>query len=96
MGTNEIEKTNQQLESHIGAKFWKGNLKRFAANGDQEGLFLLPNYDIKNTWFPTEVIIKPNPLTAVIENESIIYNFQFIDGNVIAAVKFNLNKLKID
>src|SRR5690606_23819413 len=82
LGTNDIIKTNQQLEDYLGTRFWKGDTKRFAANGSQEGLFLLPNYLVKDTWFPTETLIQPNPLTGIVENEGISYNFQFINGEI--------------
>lgn len=82
LGTDNISKTNQQLEDHFGTPFWRGDKARFAANGSQEGLFLMPNYRVKETWFPTEIAIEPNPLIGIVENERRFYNFQFIDGEI--------------
>lgn len=82
LGTDNISKTNQQIEEKIGTLFWKGDKERFAANGSQEGLFLMPNYLVKETWFPTEIAIKPNPLNAVIEDEGETYNFRYLNGEV--------------
>ena len=84
LGTDNISRTNQQLEDSLGTFFWKGDKERFAANGSQEGLFLMPNYLVKETWFPTEIFIKPNPLTGIIENEGKSYTVYFTDGKVTA------------
>lgn len=90
LGTNDINKTNQQLEYNFETRLWKGDKERFAANGSQEGLFLLPNYNVKDTWFPTDIPIKPNPLTAIIENENNSYVLQFISGEVESSVADHL------
>lgn len=82
LGTDDISTTNQQLEDALGTRFWKGDKERFATNGSQEGLFLLPNYNIKEIWFPTGIAIKPNPFNAVIENEGHLYRFHFINGEI--------------
>ncbi|WP_037501645.1 hypothetical protein [Sphingobacterium deserti] len=84
LGTDDISKTNTQLEESLGSYFWKGDLESFAANGSQEGLFVLPNYLTKETWFPSEVAIQPNPLERIIESGGKPYNFRFTDGNVEA------------
>ncbi|MGH2623636.1 MAG: VOC family protein [Sphingobacterium sp.] len=82
LGTDNISKTNQQLEDNVGTLFWKGDKERFAANGSQEGLFLMPNYLVKETWFPSDIAIKPNPLMGIIENGGISNNVYFKDGEV--------------
>ena len=64
--TSDPRSINQQLNEIIGSQHWKGDLDRFATNGDQHGLFLLPNYTIKKTWFPTQIEIKPLPYSALI------------------------------
>lgn len=82
LGTNDITKTNQQLEELLGTHFWKGDTLRFATNGSQEGLFVLPNYLVKDTWFPTEIPIKQNPLIGIVENEGEFYNFEYTNGEI--------------
>ncbi|WP_040281608.1 VOC family protein [Psychroserpens damuponensis] len=68
MPTANVDKLNKQLETELHTRFWKGDLKIFGTNGSQEGLFLLPNYEVKDTWFPTSINIKPEPFEAVVDN----------------------------
>lgn len=67
MPTNNIEKTSSELNSILNTLLWKGDLKRFAAHGDQNGLILLPNYTVKDSWFPTNKKLRPEPFNAFIE-----------------------------
>ena len=64
MPTSDVKKINNQLESELKTEFWKGDLKSFGTNGSQEGIFLLPNYEFKDIWFPTSVKIKSEPFEA--------------------------------
>lgn len=68
MPSKDVEKTNRELQEKFETQFWKGDIKRFATNGSQEGLFLLPNYEIKKTWFPTSLRLKPEPFEIVFEH----------------------------
>lgn len=77
MPTKNIQKLNDQLIADLRTDFWKGDLTRFGTNGSQEGIFLLPNYDLKNLWFPTEIKIKPEPFEAIIENHNQDYIIEF-------------------
>lgn len=77
MPTTDIEQLNAQLKSGLQTDLWKGDLLRFGTNGNQEGIFLLPNYTVKNTWFPTDVILKPEPFEALVENEDQEYLVEF-------------------
>lgn len=77
MPTNNVEKANSELLENFGTEFWKGDPKRFGTNGSQEGLFLLPNYNLKDTWFPTQIKIKPEPFQAVIENNGEKYFMEY-------------------
>lgn len=80
MPTNNVEKLNSQLQVELKTKLWKGDLERFGTNGSQEGLFLLPNYELKDVWFPTTAIkIKPDPFQAVVENGGEEYHIEFRD-----------------
>lgn len=73
IGTEDIVKINSQLEKKIGSMFYKGNYTRFGTNGSAEGIFLIPNYQLKETWFPTDIKIKAEPFEAIIENESAVF-----------------------
>ena len=75
--TTDIRQTNTQLESELTTKFWKGDLNRFATHGSQEGMFLLVNYLVKKTWFPTTLETKPFPFEAIVENGGKEYKVEF-------------------
>ncbi|WP_461629646.1 VOC family protein [Labilibaculum euxinus] len=77
VATKDVQEINHQLKTELGTKFWKGDLKRFGTNGSQEGIFLLPNYKLKEIWFPTSIIIKPEPFEAIIENNGKVYCLEF-------------------
>lgn len=70
IATKDISSINKQLQDSIGTQLYKGDLIRFGTNGSAEGIFLLPNYALKDTWFPTAIKIKPEPFDAIIENNS--------------------------
>ena len=77
LATKDVQNINNQLQTGLGTKFWKGDLKRFGTNGSQEGIFLLPNYKMKEFWFPTSLRIKPEPFEAVVENNGKTYHVEF-------------------
>lgn len=77
MPTNNVKKINQQLEIELETNFWKGDLKRFGTNGNQEGILLLPNYELKESWFPTSLRIKSEPFKAIIDNNGKVYLIEF-------------------
>jgi len=80
--TQNIPETNNLLAQHLKTQFWKGDFERFGTHGTQEGLFLLPNYAVKDIWFPTEIPITPSPFEAIIENDEVIYSFEFKEGRI--------------
>lgn len=77
MPTADVKKTNDQLQNELQTEYWKGDIDRFGTNGSQEGIFLLPNYNAKDIWFPTSIKIKPEPFEAVIENKEREYHIEF-------------------
>lgn len=77
MPTANVKKTNDQLHNELGTKYWKGDIERFGTNGTQEGIFLLPNYNLKDIWFPTSIKIKPEPFEAIIKNGEKEYHIEF-------------------
>ena len=82
MPTSNIENMNSELNNYFGTDFWQGDLKRFGTHGDQEGLFLLPNYEIKDKWFPTNQNLLIEPFEAVIENQEKEYCLKFRNGKI--------------
>lgn len=75
--SNNILKMNEILESQTGSVFWKGNFSRFGTNGDNEGLFLLVNNEVKKIWFPTQVPTQVSPFKAEIETGKGVFNISF-------------------
>lgn len=80
--TTSIEDTNTILKKELDSYFWKGDKLNFGTNGTQEGLFLLPNYKTRTTWFPTTLNIGPAPFKAIIENNDILYDFEFLNEKI--------------
>ena len=72
--TRNIDKLNKQLEEELNTKFWKGDSHRFGTNGSEEGIWLLPNFEIKKNWFPTSLEIRPEQFEATIAVHDDIYN----------------------
>jgi hypothetical protein len=77
MPSNNSEKLNQELEEKINSKFWKGDLKRFATNGSQNGLFLLVNNEFKKEWFPTTIFPKSAPFEAEVDIDNTCHKIEF-------------------
>ncbi len=77
MPTDNIKKLNEQLCQQLGTRFWKGDFERFGTNGTDEGLFLLPNYQVKKTWFPTELATQPAPFEIEVESPKGTYALNF-------------------
>jgi len=80
--TRNIQSKNKQLETEIKTKFWKGDQKKFGTNGTQEGLFLLPNFQEKATWFPTLTRIELSPFEAIVDNDNKLYHIKYSNGNL--------------
>ncbi len=91
MPTNNVEKINNELKNNFGTEFWKGDIKRFGTNGSQEGLFLLPNYEIKDIWFPTKIELKPQPFKALIENNNQKYELEYKNEKIITTANNGYN-----
>ena len=77
MPTSNVAQTNEKLEKELQTKFWKGDMKRFGTNGNQEGIWLLPNYNIKDVWFPTQGKIIAEDFEALVENNRTIFQILF-------------------
>ena len=79
MPSKHVRDLNIQLKESMNCDLWKGDLERFSTNGDQNGLFLIPNYLIKKEWFPTNNKIEPSPFEAIVENDNKEYALEFKD-----------------
>ncbi len=83
MPSHNVEKINNELFQNFGTELWKGDLVRFSTNGSQEGLFLIPNPQIKECWFPTTTMkIKPEPFVVEFENNEHLYKLEYKDGEI--------------
>ena len=81
--TNDVSQINSLLEQNFETYFWKGDLDRFAANGSEEGLFLIPNIELKKVWFPTEVEIERSPFEIIFENNCKVFQFKYSNGEIL-------------
>ncbi|MDX1684086.1 MAG: hypothetical protein R3275_02560 [Saprospiraceae bacterium] len=86
MPTKDIPALNTQLEKHLNTSFWSGNFERFGTNGNAEGMFLLVNYDIKTTWFPTDLETRPEPFSATILQNGMEHTMKYQENE---KVRFN-------
>jgi len=77
MPTTNVKMTSDQLYNELKVEYWKGDIERFGTNGTEEGIFLLPNYNLKDIWFPTTIKIKPEPFEAIIDNGEKEYHIEF-------------------
>jgi len=82
MPVKDIRLINNQLAKMINSGFWKGDLDRFGTNGSVEGKFLLPNYEIKKTWFPTHQKIMPQNLEVTVESKQQEFKLAFENGQL--------------
>lgn len=80
--TISIQETNSFLEKELNSAFWKGNKTYFGTNGTQEGLLLLPNYEVRKKWFPTDLDVEPSPFSAVLETDKDLFEFNFLNDTI--------------
>ncbi len=84
--TTDIATTQSYLRSETGLNVWKGNVTRFSTVGSEEGLFLLPNHEVKTTWFPTNDAIIPAPYQALIDVDNTLYTIKYNNAEINAAI----------
>ena len=73
------KKLNIYLENKLGTSIWKGDLNRFAVNGDEKGMLLLVNNEVKKNWYPTELFPESSPFEAQLTNNQRSLQIRF-DG----------------
>ena len=64
---NRFKKVYEDLHSNFGLTIFSGNTERFAMIGDEYGMFLCINTDIKDYWLPTDDKINYSPFEASIQ-----------------------------
>lgn len=77
MPTNNIKQLSDQLSAEMGTEFWKGSYEYFGTHGNQEGLFLLPNFEHKKIWYPTQLPVKTSPFKARVTNNGQDFSIQY-------------------
>ncbi|MEM1217690.1 MAG: glyoxalase [Bacteroidota bacterium] len=73
----KVRELHETLLQQIGTELWKGDLERFATNGDEEGLFLLINNQMKDAWFPTDLFPQACPYAGVFSVDGRSYAIQY-------------------
>lgn len=80
--STDIKKLNSQLETLLGTSFLRGNFTRFGTNGDNEGLFLMVDHQIKKEWYPTNIPTYSVPFDIVVESNGTEKHLSFFEGEV--------------
>ena len=67
MPVADVLKTFENLKSNFNLDKYDGDYERFCAVGDENGLFIVVNYNDKK-WFPQMDEAKPFPFEIIFEN----------------------------
>ena len=79
---NDIHPIFNRLNEELSLEMYSGNLERFSAIGDEEGLFIVINKKHKKTWFPTNDTPISSDFSAIIENRGKRYKIRFTHQNI--------------
>jgi catechol-2,3-dioxygenase len=74
--TTNIEKLYKLIHEKAGVPKFSGDMERFCAQGDENGLFIIINKTIKK-WFPTNEEAIPADFEILFEQEGSIYNLTY-------------------
>lgn len=80
--TSHIQNTREILLNTIGLVQYSGDETRFSAIGDDEGLFICINKDVKKYWFPTNEKAHAEEYTVNIKNHSNRFCLEFKKGHL--------------
>jgi len=72
----DIKQIYTPIES-TGIKLFAGNWERFAMLGDEHGMFLAINTDVKDYWIPTNDKIAHSSFTTIIKTEKGAFNMYY-------------------
>ncbi len=76
VATTDISDIFNTINTMKAIPIFDGNLDRFCAIGNDEGLFIIINKNLKK-WHPTQEVIQTSDF--IIRGD---YNFKFVDGNI--------------
>ncbi|AOW21895.1 VOC family protein [Urechidicola croceus] len=77
IGTSNIKQIYNAINELNPIEIFDGNFERFCAIGNEEGLFILVNKNIKN-WFPTDDDVYESDFKIIGD-----YNFEYRNGKII-------------
>ncbi len=78
----DIGMTQEYLSSKTTIEPWKGDTTRFGTQGDENGIFLQVNPQIKEIWFPTNDRIEMAPFKVNVKIESRRFDICYENGEV--------------
>ena len=81
LATNDISEKFQFLNEHCQLEIFSGNLEKFCAIGDDGGLLITINKNLKD-WFPTDDKAFGSNFRIKFENKKSEYNLQFVDDKL--------------
>lgn len=81
MPVSEIESTYSTLQGIVKPPIYDGNFERFCAIGDELGMFICINKEIKD-WFPTGDKAYSSPFNIVLKVDENIFNLEFKNGMI--------------
>ena len=80
--TNNIEQVYQQINTLTDLEIYDGNLERFCAIGDEHGLFIAINKNVKD-WFPTNDKAYTSEFEMELLANKQVYNLTYKNGQII-------------
>lgn len=78
---SDIEKTYHELKRLSGFEIYDGSFERFCAVGDEDGLFIVINKEVKN-WFPADDPAYSSDFEIKLESHGQELEFRFLDGRL--------------
>lgn len=80
--SNNINHIYSQITEHVSLEIFDGGFERFCALGDEHGLFICINKNVKN-WFPTSDKAYSSEFHIRLHHQEIEVVFQFVKGYII-------------
>lgn len=77
--TNNIEKEYAILQQSTGLGIYSGSLERFCSIGDENGLFICINKNLKDFWFPTDDTPHSSDFSIGIEENNKAHQIKFFN-----------------
>lgn len=81
MPVENIEKVFEQIHRATGLEIYDGSFERFCAIGDESGLFVCVNKNLK-TWFPSGDFAHSSDFSLEIETNNNLYFVEFVNGEL--------------